>query len=35
MDQGHMGFIAISERTNFGVSKTIFTFPQNFLQVLG
>ena len=34
-NQGHMGFIAISESTHFGVSKTIFTFPKNFLQILG
>ena len=35
MHQGHMGFIAISESAPFGLSKTIFTFPQYFLQVLG
>ena len=34
MDQCHMGFIAISESTHFGLSKTSFTFPKNFLQVL-
>ena len=33
--QGHMGFIAISESKHFGLWKTIFTFPKNFLQVLG
>ena len=27
--------IAISEITHFGLSKTFFTFPQNFSQVLG
>ena len=35
MHQGQMGFIAISESTTFGLSKTIFTFPQYFSQVLG
>ena len=35
MHQGHMGFIAISESTHFGLSKTIFPFPENFSQVLG
>ena len=35
MDQDHMGFIAISESTHFGLSKTIFTFPKIFSQVLG
>ena len=35
MHQGQMGFMAISESTTFGLSKTIFTFPQYFLQGLG
>ena len=35
MYQGHMGFIAISESTHFGLSKTFFIFTQNFSQVLG
>ena len=34
MNQGHMGYIAISESTHFGLSKITFTFPKNFLQVL-
>ena len=28
--QGHMGFIAISEISHFGLPKTIFTFSKNF-----
>ena len=35
MHQSHMGVITISESTHFGLSKTIFTFPQYFLQLLG
>ena len=35
MHQGCMGFIAISESVHFGLSKTVFTFPQDFSQVLG
>ena len=35
MYQSHMGFIAISESTHFGQSKTIFTFPKKFHEVLG
>ena len=30
-----MGFIPISKSTHFGLSKAIFTFPQNFLLSLG
>ena len=33
MHQSHMGFIAISETTNFGLSKIIFTFTKNFLRL--
>ena len=32
MHQGHMGFIAISESTHFGLSKTILTFPNIFCK---
>ena len=35
MDQVHMGFIATSERTHFGLGKLIFIFPESFLHVLG
>ena len=31
--QGHMGFIAISEISHFGLPKTIFTFSKNFLNL--
>ena len=34
MQQGYVGFIVISESTHFGLSKTIFTFPQ-YPQSLG
>ena len=34
MHQGCICFIAISETTHVGLSKTIFTFPQIFLHVL-
>ena len=35
MYQSHMGFVAISESTHFILSKTIFTFPKKFHEVLG
>ena len=31
MHQDHMGFIAISESTHFGLLKTIFTFSRSIL----
>ena len=32
MHPGHMGFIAISENTYFGLSKTILFFPKIFCK---